>query len=234
MRVSDRAYATLYADIVEWRLSPGDVLAEVEQSDRLGISRTPLREALTRLVADGLASPHTGRGVVVSAVSREAVADLFEVRIPLECTAVRRAARRGPGPVFGQLAVEFAGAGALIEDGDEGRAAYYALVDRLDTAVDHAAANPYLLQAQRPLRAQLRRIRRLTSENRARLLASAREHGQIADALARGDEELADAALRLHLHHSLHHLLTAEDLGGTPHPRKEHHGRPAPRPRPSQ
>ena len=43
MRASDRAYAALREDIVEWRLRPGAVLAEVEQSERLGVSRTPLR-----------------------------------------------------------------------------------------------------------------------------------------------------------------------------------------------
>ena len=51
MRASDRAYAALRDDIIEWRLLPGTVLAEVEQSARLGISRTPLREALSRLTA---------------------------------------------------------------------------------------------------------------------------------------------------------------------------------------
>ena len=54
MRASDKAYAALREDIIEWRLAPGTVLAEVEQSERLGISRTPLREALSRLTAEGL------------------------------------------------------------------------------------------------------------------------------------------------------------------------------------
>ena len=49
MRASDKAYAALRDDIIEWRLAPGAVLAEVEQSERLGVSRTPLREALGRL-----------------------------------------------------------------------------------------------------------------------------------------------------------------------------------------
>jgi DNA-binding GntR family transcriptional regulator len=63
MRASDRAYAALREDIIEWRLRPGTVLAEVEQSERLGVSRTPVREALGRLTAEGLTTAAGGRGV---------------------------------------------------------------------------------------------------------------------------------------------------------------------------
>nr|MBW4095933.1 GntR family transcriptional regulator [Acidobacteriota bacterium] len=48
MRVSERVYLSLREDIIEWRLIPGTVLGEVEQSERLGVSRTPVREALSR------------------------------------------------------------------------------------------------------------------------------------------------------------------------------------------
>ncbi|MDQ0734310.1 GntR family transcriptional regulator [Arthrobacter agilis] len=207
MRASDRAYALLRSDIVEWRLAPGDVLAEVEQSARLGVSRTPLREALSRLVAEGLAAPQAGRGVVVSAISLEAVTDLFEVRVPLECAAVRLAAARGDSGVFAALAGEFARAGHLIEDDGGGQEAYYALVARLDQCIDDAAGNHYLLQAQKPIRTHLARVRRLARDNPARLLASAREHEQIARALASGNADLTEASMRVHLHHSLQHLL---------------------------
>ncbi|THJ64860.1 GntR family transcriptional regulator [Arthrobacter echini] len=209
MRASDRAYAALRSDIVDWRLAPGDVLGEVEQSARLGVSRTPLREALSRLIAEGLATPQNGRGVVVSEISLEAVTDLFDARIPLECAAVRSAAVRGDRAVFATLADEFVGAGPLISGDDDGQCAYYALVARLDHGIDEAAANPYLLQAQKPIRTHLARIRRLARDNPDRLLDSASEHEQIARALAQGNADLAEAAMRVHLHRSLQHLLTA-------------------------
>jgi DNA-binding GntR family transcriptional regulator len=94
MRASDRAYSALREQILDGRLEPGTVLAEVEQSTRLGVSRTPLREALARLGADGLVSAHSGRGVVVTEVSVDRVAELFEVRGALEEQAARLAARR--------------------------------------------------------------------------------------------------------------------------------------------
>ncbi len=213
MRASDRAYAALRSDIVDWHLAPGDVLAEIEQSARLGISRTPLREALSRLIAEGLATPQTGRGVVVSEISLGAVTDLFEARIPLECAAVRSAAVRGDRAVFAALADEFAHAGPLISGDDDGQGAYYALVAQLDQCIDDAAANPYLLQAQKPIRTHLARVRRLARDNPDRLLESALEHEQIALALAAGNAELAEAAMRVHLHKSLQQLLTPSDAG---------------------
>lgn len=210
MRASDRAYSLLRADIVEWRLAPGELLGEVEQSVRLGVSRTPLREALSRLVAEGLAAP-AGRGVVVSPISLDAVVDLFDVRLPLECAAVRLAAVRARGNIFAALAEEFAAAGSLIEHDDGGQDAYYGLVARLDQAIDDAAGNPYLLQAQRPIRTHLARARRLSRDAPDRLLASAGEHQQIALALAAGHVDLAEAAMRVHLHNSLQHLLAQSD-----------------------
>ena len=71
LKASDRAYLTLRGEILDAELRAGTVLAEVEQSQRLGVSRTPLREALSRLIAEGLVSTHSGRGVVVTDVSAE-------------------------------------------------------------------------------------------------------------------------------------------------------------------
>ena len=204
MRASDRAYATLRQDIVDWQLPPGTVLGEVEQSARLGISRTPLREALSRLTADGLAAPHSGRGVVVTGISLDTVAELFELRQALECKAAALAAVRGRSSVFRSLAARFRSAGELIGSGDPGR--YYALVAELDAATDGAAANAYLAQALGNVRLHLARVRRLAKDNPERLLQTAGEHATIADAVASGEPELAAAAVALHLHKSLEHL----------------------------
>ncbi|WP_312181019.1 GntR family transcriptional regulator [Arthrobacter sp.] len=211
MRASDRAYAMLREDIVEWRLPPGTVLGEVEQSQRLGISRTPLREALGRLTADGLAAPHHGRGVVVTPISPETVGALFELRQALECQAASLAAARGEPAVFRKLRTDFDAAAALLaaDPGeDPAREGYYALVARLDAAIDAAAANPYLTQALGNVRLHLARVRRLAKDNPARLRDTAAEHATIAGAIAAGDPAMAAAATAVHLHKSLEHFNT--------------------------
>lgn len=209
MRASDRAYQTLRADIIDWRLGPGTLLGEVEQSARLGVSRTPLREALSRLTAEGLTAAHPGRGVVVTEVSLEKITGLFDVRISLDCTAAALAAARADRQIFQDLTERFECASPLIHASDDGRHEYYGLVAELDAAIDAAAANPYLLQAQRQLRTHLSRVRRLARDDVARLTASASEHAQIARSVAQGNPDLSVASTKVHLHNSLEYLLAA-------------------------
>ena len=110
MRASDRAYRTLLDEIQSGRLAAGSVLGEVEQAARLGVSRTPLREALGRLAADGLVVQQSPRVTVVSDVDAGDIRELFELRRALEETAARLAAQRGDAAAFALLEHEFAAA----------------------------------------------------------------------------------------------------------------------------
>src|SRR6187402_2541338 len=108
VRASDRAYASLLDEIQQGILPAGTVLGEVEQAARLGVSRTPLREALGRLAADGLVAQQSPRVTVVTDVDAADIRELFEVRRALEETAARLAAERGDAAAFAVLAEEFA------------------------------------------------------------------------------------------------------------------------------
>jgi DNA-binding GntR family transcriptional regulator len=222
MRAGDRAYATLLAEIQDGALAPGTVLGEVEQAARLGVSRTPLREALGRLAADGLVAQASPRVTVVTDVHADGIRELFEVRRALEETAARLAAGRTPS-AFAALAAEFArfdatggfgvSAAPVVTDASAdpavtGADAYYALIARFDAAVDAAVGNDYLTAALRTVRTHLVRVRRLARDKPARLAASVAEHHQIAAAIARGDGELAASATHVHLHNALTSILT--------------------------
>ena len=214
MRASEKAYLQLREDIIEWRLGPGSVLAEVELSERLGVSRTPVREALGRLLADGLATAQGGRGLVVSEVSTADIAQLFELRQALEQRVARLAAAGRASGVFEALVAEFRAAPALLEA--DNREGYYELVSRFDAAMDAAAANPYVVGALRAVRPQLARVRRISQDDITRLTAAAREHLAIAEAVAAGDAELAAAATHVHLHQSLTSILKSTEEGARP------------------
>lgn len=204
MRASDRAYSTLLDEIQSGVLAPGTVLGEVEQSSRLGVSRTPLREALGRLAADGLVAQASPRVTVVTGIDADDIRELFAVRRALEETSARLAAQRADPAVFAALAEEFAAASV------EGAAAmddYYDVIARFDTALDAAVANDYLSAALRTVRTHLVRVRRLARDNPDRLAASVAEHRLIASAIAARDAELAAHATHIHLHNALTSIL---------------------------
>ncbi|REJ07198.1 GntR family transcriptional regulator [Microbacterium bovistercoris] len=204
MRASDRAYAELLEDIQSGALPSGFVLSEVEQAARLGVSRTPLREALRRLVADGLVVQQSPRVTVVADLDAGDIRALFEIRRALEETTARLAAERGDAEAFRALASEFA---TVDLSADEGRDAYYALIARLDAALDAAVANDYLSSALRTVRTHLVRVRRMARDKPERLAASAAEHLTIARALAARDGDLAAHATHVHLHNALTSIL---------------------------
>src|SRR5690242_3209866 len=141
MRASDRAYASLLDEIQSGVLSPGTVLGEVDQAARLGVSRTPLREALGRLAADGLVAQQSPRVTVVTAIDAGDIREIFELRRALEESAARLAAERGDAAAFAALARDFARVDLETALGADG---YYGLIARFDMMLDSAVANDYL------------------------------------------------------------------------------------------
>lgn len=204
MRASDRAYGILLDEIQSGALRPGTVLGEVDQSTRLGVSRTPLREALARLSADGLVAQASPRVTVVTEVDSGDIRELFELRRALEETIARLAAVRGDRAEFAALAAAFQQTDAAADPD-----AYYALIARFDAALDAAVANDYLASAMANVRTHLVRVRRLARDNPDRLSASVVEHHLIAAAIAAGDGDLAAHATHVHLHNALTAILAS-------------------------
>lgn len=210
IRASDRAYETLLEEIQSGALAAGVVLAEAEQAARLGVSRTPMREALRRLAADGLAVQQSPRVTVVAALDADDIRALFEIRRALEETSARLAAQRGDVLVFAALADEFRHVDLARA---EGRDAYYALIARFDAELDAAVGNDYLSSALRTVRTHLVRVRRMARDKPERLAASAGEHLLIARALASRDAGLAAHATHIHLHNALESVLQSLSEG---------------------
>ncbi|MFO7690334.1 MAG: GntR family transcriptional regulator [Cryobacterium sp.] len=210
-RASERAYRQLRAEILDGVLEPGAALLEVEQAERIGVSRTPLRAAVARLIADGLVAGRAGRGFEVTEISIDSIGELYELRQALEIQAVRLAAQRGDPAVFRALRGQFLSAPGLLLNGPSGIHRYYELIDEFDSAIDAAVDNPFLVAALHSVRTHLARIRRLARKNSGRLHAAAQEHLLIIDAIIAGDYSLAAHATHVHLHQSLSSVLAAID-----------------------
>lgn len=222
MRASDRTYSVLREDILSGRLAAGTSLSETELAERLGISRTPLRAALTRLALEGLVDTTRGRTGVVSDVSIDSITELFELREALETQAARLAARRRDPAVFDALAERFAEAPHLL--GEKGVDAYYELVSEFDRAIDDALGNTVYRGALDGVRLHLSRARRLATDNPERLVRSAEEHRLICTAIGDGDAVLASSATTVHLKISLTTIIStlAERGETTPITRTTH------------
>jgi DNA-binding GntR family transcriptional regulator len=216
VKASDRAHRALVAEILDGTLQPGTLLAEVEQSVRLGVSRTPLREALSRLSAAGLVTAPTGRGSFVTEFSIDDVLGLYQMRRSLEELAARLAARRGDKAVFTQLALSFAEAKTGLMDSEKSINDYYLLNQRFDEAIDESVGNRYLVAALATIRQHALRIRNIARNDIHRLRDSAGETEVICRAIVSHEEEVAAHATHLHLHHSLQHVLAAIELHAKP------------------
>lgn len=196
MSQSLKAYEQLREEIVAWDLSPGTHLSEVQLAERLGVSRTPLREAIQRLARENLVRITPGRGAFVSEVALSDVTHLFQMREALETYAVRLCARSDDRSRFATLCEE-------LETGD-----VYEVIARMDALIDETAGNPYLTEALGSLRGQLRRLRQLAKRSPERLAEATREHVVICRAIADGDEDAAASAVVFHLAKSRYNVFS--------------------------
>ncbi|WP_349429032.1 GntR family transcriptional regulator [Microbacterium sp. LWS13-1.2] len=209
VRASDVAYEQLRQEIIDWVLKPGTLLGEIETAERVGVSRTPIREALTRLAAEGLVSA-SGRTAIVAPLSRKRVVELFELREALETQAARLAARRRDAARFAALLEEFRRGPEPGQPVDPRRP--YFLANELDAAIDEAADSRYLQTALEDIRGQVARVRFHAHSNTGRLERATSEHMQIVQAILDGDETFAAQATAVHLRNSLSNVLDSLPL----------------------
>jgi DNA-binding GntR family transcriptional regulator len=205
------AYRWLRAEIIHLRLAPGSALGEAQLSERIGVSRTPVREALALLKGEGLVVDTGSRTLRVAPMTSREVRALFELREALETQAARLAAsRRDPGQ-FAALRADMM-AGPADQHDDSEKAELYHLSSRLDQTILEAADNPHIEAALRAISGLLARLRRAARSNPERLAQATAEHVVIIDAIIDGDEMLASQATAYHLRRSLDNLLATLPL----------------------
>jgi len=189
------AYTRLLSEIQLGRLSPGDRLTEVELAQRLGTSRTPVREAIRMLEADGLVT-HTPRiGAVIRQLDYGEITELYEMRAVLEGAAARFAARAAyPSELdaFEEINAEMAAATNDVERLFEANRQFHDILC-------NAARNRFLLRAVEGVQRTLLILGRSTMGEEARAQAAVAEHARLIDALRARDEDDAEAAMRAHI-----------------------------------
>ena len=197
MRRAHRLRDELEQEIVTGVLRPGDRLDETTLATRFGVSRTPIREALMQLETAGLIKLHPNRGAFVASLSLKEVLERFEMMASLEGMCGALAARRITSEQLTALLAihEACEREAKTRDSDK----YYYENERFHHAIYEACNNLYLADAARQLHQRLKPYRRLQLRTPHRVLNSLKEHKLIVDAIAAGESEIADKALRDHI-----------------------------------
>jgi DNA-binding GntR family transcriptional regulator len=191
--LTDRAYTGIEELIVTLQLAPGAAVSEQMLAERLGIGRTPIREALQRLARERLVTILPRRGVVVSAIDVAAQLRLLEVRRELERLVARGAARRATDAErarFAELARAFERAGRTGDDKT------FMRIDREFNELCLAAVkNEFAAGAMGLMNSLSRRFWFHHYKQAADMPETAKLHADIARAIAAGDGEGAGKAL---------------------------------------
>jgi DNA-binding GntR family transcriptional regulator len=198
-KLAGSVYEQLKSDIFEFRLLPGTRFSENEIARRARVSRTTVREALFRLEREGYLEVHAKSGWSVRALDFAALDHLYDVRLILECEAVRKLSAGNPR-------VALAGLEKIWLVAPRQRLTDGARVARLDeefhAKLVAAAGNPELARLHQTITERIRIVRRLDFTHPERVIYTYIEHGQILRAILARKPAKAIGLLREHIEES--------------------------------
>jgi DNA-binding GntR family transcriptional regulator len=181
----------------------GDRLTELELAARLKVSRTPVREAMHRLEADGLLSYEPRRGVTVTRPDHSMIIELYVMREALEATAAGLAAQHASAIEVAALAELIEGESAHLKDGAE----LSRINQKIHRLVYFAAHNRYLLRSLSGLADTMTLLPTMLGD-KERAQESHQEHLQLLAAIHSKDPAAAESAARHHLRSAQRHRLS--------------------------
>jgi len=198
--LADQAVAAIRTAVRDGTLQAGQLYSAYQIASYLGVSRSPVREALMRLAEAGMVSFERNRGFRVVVPGAAEIAEVFQLRLLLEVPAARRAAARPPAGLAARLAAELdqmrAAAGRLDER------ALMQHDQRLHRLILEAAGNSRLAALVDNLRDATRTLGASTAGRSRGLADITAEHVPVIDAISAGDPEAAAAAMSRHIAHT--------------------------------
>ena len=203
--MADRVFSQLEDEILSGACPPGSVLTELAISDRLGVSRTPVREAIRRLEQENLVTA-SGKGVVVHGVSPQDLRDIYEIRMRIEGFAAAKAAAHATPDQLRELKeavdlYEFYTSRSSAEQIKSTDTAFHA-------RIFEACGSDTLRDILTLLHRRTQRYRKLSLEDPGRAAVAAGEHRAIYEAIAAGDAALAEQRTVQHIQNALNSILS--------------------------
>lgn len=193
----DVVFNTLRQGILKGELAPGERLMEVALAERLGVSRTPIREAIRKLELEGLVLMIPRKGAEVASISEKSMRDVLEVRRALEELAVELACKRITQEQREELKRAYRSFSSSIENKDLIGIAQKD--EAFHDVIYHATQNQKLEQMINNLREQMYRYRLEYIKDKEQRHILVEEHKMIMDALEQKDVAAAKRAIRSHI-----------------------------------
>lgn len=196
-KASERIRAAVETAIKDGTLLPGDTIDEEELASQYSVSRTPIREALIQLQAQGMLSSLPRGGVVVAKMNIQQLLSLWELLAELEGVAARLACQRMSAEERQAVTDHHHASHTIVECDD--RAAWQQSNLRFHELIYTATRNPYLRQEVLRIRTRTGFYRRHAFGALGRIAASYAQHQSVVDAFASGDPEAASLAMVAHM-----------------------------------
>lgn len=194
--LADQVFEQLENEILTGKYPYGDVLTEMRLSQELGVSRTPIREALRRLEQEGIIAD-SGKGMKVLGITREDIQDIYEIRLRLEGLAARWAAERADEAMLDELSniLDLQEFYVSREDSIHTRD----MDTRFHETLYRSSGSAILFNTLMPLHKRVMKFRRVSLEKSGRAAQSTQEHRAILEALCAGDAEEAERLTTAHV-----------------------------------
>ena len=207
--LADRVFERLQTDILTGKYQIGEVISEKRLSEELGVSRTPIREALARLLEEDLIED-TSAGTVVLGMTDSDMKDIYEAKGRIETIAARRAAENITDEQIAKMKRIVDEQEFFVNKGDMDK------VRDLDTefhdVMYNASGSKILRRMLSPIHHKLMRYRKSSLEiNKERRLMSISEHAAIAEAMSEHDPDKAEQAMLTHLRNAYASVLSASE-----------------------
>ncbi len=190
-------FQSLRRAILEGTLEPGERLMEIHLADELGVSRTPVREAIRKLELEGLVVTYPRRGAVVAEITKKDLEDVLEVRAALEILAMRKAAHQMSDEQIRSLKKAEQEFLVYLRQNDLTKSAR---ADALfHEIITEATGNERLIGLLNNLRGQMYRYRLENIKDQNTHATLIEHHTRIRKAMENHDEELAESTIREHI-----------------------------------
>lgn len=193
----DVVFNTLRRAILKGELKPGERLMEITLADKLGVSRTPIREAIRKLELEGLVVMAPRKGAKVASITERDLSDVLEVRKGMEVLAISLACKRITGEELEKLETIEQSFQKLIESGNLTELAEMDV--KFHDTIYQATNNQRLVQLLNNLREQMYRYRMEYLKDIAVRRTLAEEHKTICQALRERDEQQAEQYVSIHI-----------------------------------